>query len=112
MSDLERLQRYLINSLELYRTGGSVFVRDNQTLILTDKDRFANNHYKLVETKFPTVCIDVVSSSSSHSGFLVLFTFPTPYNFAWERSVLRLGLHFLCFVYTLLWTLKQHDKNT
>jgi len=112
MSDLQKLQKYLNKSLELNRTGGNVFVRDNQTLILTDKDMFANHHYKLVETNFPNICIDVVSSHASRSGFLVLFTFPTPYNFAWERSVLRLCLHFLCFVCTLLWTLKQHNKNT
>jgi len=112
MSNLGKLQKYLNKSLELHRTGGNVFVRDDQTLILTDKDTFANSHYKLVESKFPNVCIDIVSSTASHSGFFVLFTFPTPYNFAWERSILRLGLHILCFVCTLLWTLKLHAKDT
>ena len=112
MSDIHKLQKYLHDSLQLSRTGGDVFVRDDHTLILTDKDMFANHHYKLVETNFPNVCINIVSSNASRSGFIVLFTCPTPYNFAWERSVLRLGLHVLCFVCTLLWTLKQHDKNT
>lgn len=112
MSNLYKLQKYLIKNLELHRTGGSVFVRDDQTLILTDKDMFANNDYKCIESKFPNVCIDVVSSTNSHSGFLIIFTLPKPYNFAWERSILRLGMHFLCFVCSLLWTFKQHAKDT
>jgi len=111
MSHLTRLQTFLIKRLDIQRTGGSVFIRDDQTLILTDKDLFSNDHHKLIESKFPNLCIDVVSSTGSRSGFFVLFTYPPPYNRMWQRSVLRLGMHCACFVYTLLWSLRLYATD-
>jgi hypothetical protein len=108
MSHLKKLQSFLTKTLEIQRTGGSVFVRDDQTLIMTDKYSFSNTHFKLLESKFPHICIDVVSSTSSRSGFLVLFTCPQPYNSVWQRSVLRLAMHLACFATTLFWTLGHH----
>lgn len=104
MAHLTKLQSFLSKRLDMQRTGGSVFIRDEQTLILTDKDLFSNEHYKLIESKFPHLSIDVMSSTGSRSGFFVLFTYPPPYNRVWQRSVLRLGMHLACFVYALLWT--------
>ena len=111
MSQLTKLQTFLIKKLDMQRTGGSVFIRDDHTLIVTDKDFFSNEHYKHIESNFPNLSIDVVSSSGSRSGFLVLFTYPPPYNRMWQRSALRLTLHFACFVYTLLWTVGLHATN-
>jgi hypothetical protein len=104
MSRLKILESFLIKKLEIHRTGGSVFIRDDETLIVTDKYAFSNAHFKLVEAKFPHISIDVVSSTGSRSGFFVLFSCPRPYNRAWQRSLLRLTMHFACFAGTLALT--------
>ena len=111
MSHLAKVEKFLIKKLDIQRTGGSVFIRDEYTLILADKDFFSNDNYKHIESKFPNLCIDIVSSSGSRSGFFVLFTYPAPYNRMWQRSALRLILHFACFAYTLLWTMRLRATN-
>jgi hypothetical protein len=104
VSHLTQLQTFLNKKLDMHRTGGSIFVRDDHTLILTDKDLFSGYDYKLIESKFPNLGIDIVASTGSRSGFLVLFTVPHPYNRIWQRSALRLFLHCACFVCALIWT--------
>lgn len=104
MSSLGALPRFLNRNLDLQRTGGSIFFRDDKTLILTDKYTFTTDHIKLIEAHFPHVSMDIISSEGSRSGFLVLFTCQSPYDRAWHRCILRLSLHFACFLCILLWT--------
>ena len=105
MSALLSLERFLTCKLELQRQGGHVFIRDDNTLILSDRLVFTNDHYKLVSSKFPHVHIDVVGSSGSKSGFFVLFSCPSQYNSAWQRSFVLLGMHATIFVATVACTL-------
>jgi hypothetical protein len=112
MSRLRELESFLIKKLEIHRTGGSVFIRDDETLIVTDKYAFSNTHFKLVEARFPHISIDVVSSTGSRSGFFVLFSCPRPYNRAWQRSGLRLIMHLACFAATLAWTCSWGQNAT
>ncbi len=106
MSSLLSVQKFLTHCLELHRQGGSVFVRDAHTVILTDRYVFSHAHYELLVSQFPHIRIDVVSSVASKSGFLVLFTCPTPYNNVWQRSVLILCMHLVFFIATCLCTLR------
>jgi hypothetical protein len=98
------LLRLLTKKLDLQRTGGSLFVRDDETLILTDKFLLSTHHMKLIETNFPHVTIDIVSSTGSRSGFLVVFSCRQPYDHAWQRSLLRLAMHLALFICILAWT--------
>jgi hypothetical protein len=98
------LQRLLTKKLDLHHTGGSLFVRDDETLILTDKFLLSAHHMKLIETNFPHVTIDIVSSTGSHSWFLVVFSCRQPYDHAWQRSLLQLAMHLALFICILAWT--------
>lgn len=99
-----QLLSFVNKHLELERTGGSVFVRDDNTVIITDKFCLKNVHIKLLERTFPHICVDVVSSASSRSGFLVILSGAHAYNRVWERSFLRLALHSAFFASTVFWT--------
>ena len=106
MGSLKDLQCFL-RKLDLQRHGASVFVRDDHTLILSDKLHFSNYHFKLIASKFPHVHIDVMSSSGSKSGFLILFCSQAPWNSMWQRSFILLGMHFVIFSATLACTLAR-----
>lgn len=110
MSALAPLQRFLTHSLELDRHGASVFVRDDNTLIVTDNYVFRSAHYKLLTSKFPHISIDIISSPASKSGFFVLFSCPSPYNSEWQRSLLLLGMHAMVFFATFMSTLGRAER--
>lgn len=110
MSALAPLQKFLTRTLEFHRHGASVFVRDDNTLILSDNYVFRNAHYKLITSKFPHISIDIVSSPGSKSGFFVLFSCPSPYNSAWQRSLLLLGMHAMVLFATFMSTLGRAER--
>jgi len=95
--ETDRLRRFLQSRLNLQRTGGVLFVRDVETLILADTADFSSTHAKLVETAFPHVRFSVVPCDSSASGFIVVFNAAQD-NRTWRRSTTRLILHLLCFI--------------
>lgn len=92
-----KLRRFLYSRLDMQRTGGVLFARDNHTLILADTAAFTSSHAALVETAFPHVRFSVVSCDSSASGFIVVFSAAED-NRTWRRSATRLLLHILCFI--------------
>jgi len=92
-----QLRQFLHRRLNLQRTGGVLFARDEHTLILADTAAFTSSHAALVETAFPHVRFSVVACDSSASGFIVVFSAAQD-NGTWRRSATRLLLHLLCFV--------------
>lgn len=101
-----KLLRFLTKNLELKRNGGVLFVRDESTLILSDVYTVSNESLKTIETNFPQVTITVMSSESSRSGFLVIIGCGQEKDNAWQRSVLRLWMHFAFFLGTWLWAFR------
>jgi hypothetical protein len=99
---VQQVKRILSNILDLDRSGGNVFVRDDDTVIIADKFTLHARHIKLIQSRFPHICIDIVSASSSRSGFMVLLTQIKPYNRMWQRCVLRLVMHFVIFAGSVL----------
>ncbi len=75
MSHLTKLQTYLTKAQNdgyaahrwqcFVRDNNTLILADNNTLILADKYLFSNDSYKIIESKFPNVRIDVVSSAGS-----------------------------------------------
>lgn len=106
MATLSVLKRFLQTNLDLDRTGGHVFARDDQTLILTDKQLIDSTQFRLIESTFPHVSVTVISSESSLSGFLVVFSCAIECGRARQRSYLRLALHLLCLVCAVYWTVR------
>ena len=100
MSTLSQLKRFLNRRLDLQRNGGVLFDRDNQTLLMTDVHVFTQAHAKLLESSFPQVRFAVMSCETSARGFIVVFSSCTGQDRAWQRSVVRLLLHILCFFAT------------
>ena len=66
------IQKYLSRRLELERHGGTIFARDEHTLILADSGKFTSSHAALLQTVFPHVTFSVVPCDSSASGFIVI----------------------------------------
>jgi hypothetical protein len=89
------------------RSGGSVFIRDDDTVMVVDKHFLRSTDIKLLQARFPHISIDIVSCTSSRSGFMVLLSSVKPYNRTWQRSVLRLVMHCAIFASTVLWTLRS-----
>jgi hypothetical protein len=105
-ASIKELKSFLMKILDLERSGGTVFIRDNDTVIVVDKLTVTNTHIKLLQARFPHVSIDIISSTSSRSGFMLLASSAKPYNRIWERSLLRLVMHCAFFASTVLWTYK------
>ena len=106
-TSIKQLKSFLMKILDLDRSGGTVFIRDNDTVIVVDKLTLTNNHIKHLQARFPHVSIDIMSSTSSRSGFILLVSSAKPYNRTWERSVLRLVMHCAFFASTVLWTFQS-----
>lgn len=104
MSSLLQLQKFLQDNLDLKRTGANAFFRDEHTLILSDKYDFRADHLRLIEVQFPHICIDIISSDASRSGFLVIFSGRSTYDRTSHRSYLKLFFHMSIFTFVLLWT--------
>ena len=105
------LMRFLSKNLDLKRTGGTLFVRDSSTLILSDMYNLSHENLKNLESRFPQVTISIVSSSSSRSGFLVVIDCGQEKDNAWQRSMLRLWMHFSLFLSTWLWAFQVQKSS-
>ena len=97
MDTMKQLKRFLHGRLDVDRTGGVLFMRDDTTLILADKSTFTSTQAKLLEAVFPHVRFSVVSCETSASGFIVIFGCDVNSDRGWQRSAVRLMLHVLCF---------------
>lgn len=106
-----KLLRFLTKNLDLKRTGGVLFVRDESTLILSDMYTVSNECLKNIEAHFPQATITVMSSEGSRSGFLVIIGCGQDKDNAWQRSMLRLWMHFSLFLSTCLWAF-QLNRST
>jgi len=93
MAALGKLRTFLTRRLDLERTGGVLFARDDRTLILADTGAFTSSHAALLQTVFPHISFSVLSSESSASGFIVVFGCDRDCDRAWQRSAMRLLLH-------------------
>jgi hypothetical protein len=100
MSTLSQLRLFLNGRLDLQRTGGVLFQRDDTTLLMTDVSVFTQSHVKLLESSFPHVSFSVLACETSTSGFIVVFSSCTEHDRAWHRCVVRLLLHIVCFLGT------------
>lgn len=103
MAALLKLRKFLGRRLDLERTGGVLFTRDDHTLILADTPCFTSSHAVLLQTVFPHVTFSVVSSEGSASGFIVVFACHGEGDRAWQRSGVRLLLHVACLL-VCAWT--------
>lgn len=103
MAALAKLRQFLSRRLDLERTGGVFFTRDDHTLILADTGTFTSSHAALLQTVFPHVSFSVVSSESSASGFIIIFGCDREGDRAWQRSAMRLLLHVGCLL-VCVWT--------
>jgi hypothetical protein len=91
------VRRFLLRRLDLQRTGGVLFTRDDSTLILADVSVFSSAHAQLLEAAFPHVSFAVVACETSASGFIVVFSCAADDGVC-RRSALRLILHLFFFV--------------
>jgi hypothetical protein len=109
-----KLIKFLNRLFDLKRSGAAIFQRDQNTVIVTDLYSLSIEHLKTIEANFPHVSITVVSSESSRSGLLVIFSCGGfEQDHAWRRSVLRLCLHIsLFFVILYLSILKKWVANS
>jgi len=98
MAALLKLRKFLNRRLDLDRTGGTLFMRDDHTLILADTAGFTSSHAALLQTVFPHVTFSVLSSEGSGSGFIVVFACRGQGDRAWQRSGVRLLLHVACLL--------------
>lgn len=98
MAAMAKLRSFLTRRLDLERTGGVLFARDDRTLILADTGTFTSSHAALLQTVFPHISFSVVSSESSASGFIIVFGCGKEGDRAWQRSVMRLLLHVACLL--------------
>ena len=98
-----QLERFLTRQLDLKRSGAMVFIRDDSTVILTDMHTMSGEHLKNIEAHFPQVSISIMSSEGSRSGFLVILGCGVEQDHVWRRSLLRLSMHFACFLGVWLW---------
>jgi hypothetical protein len=105
MPALNSLRAYLRNKMDMDRKGGVLFQRDDSTLILADMSVMSSAQLKLIESTFPHVSYTVMSCETSLSGFIVVFTCEIECDRQWQRSLLRLLLHALCFACTMHGTL-------
>lgn len=103
MAALQKLRNFLSRRLDLERTGGVLFTRDDHTLILADTANFSSSHAALLQTVFPHVSFSVLSSEGSASGFIVVFACDRQGDRAWQRSGMRLLLHVACLL-ACVWT--------
>ena len=102
MATLNALRLYLRQKLDLERTGGVVFARDSTTLILADRSVLSNQQFKLIDATFPQVSYSIISCETSLSGFIIVFACGIECDRQWQRSVLRLLMHCVCFFYVSL----------
>jgi hypothetical protein len=98
MAAVAKLRSFLTRRLDLERTGGVLFARDDRTLILADTGTFTSSHAALLQTVFPHISFSVVSSESSASGFIIVFGCDKEGDRAWQRSAMRLLLHVACLL--------------
>jgi len=98
MTTLSALSKYLKKTLDLQRTGGVLFTRDSQTLIMADKSTLSSQEIKLIQETFPHVSFAIISCEGSLSGFLVVFSCSIDGDTRWQRSLHLLLMHALCFV--------------
>lgn len=93
-----KLMKFLNRLFDLKRSGAVIFERDRNTVIVTDLYSISDEHLKTIEANFPQVSVAVVSSESSRSGLLVIFSCGgVEQDHAWRRSVLRLYMHISLF---------------
>ncbi len=88
---------YLRNKMDMDRKGRVLFARDDSTLILADTSVLSSAQQKLIESTFPHISYTVMACETSLSGFIVVFTCEIECDRQWQRSLLSLLLHTLCF---------------
>jgi len=63
-------------TLDIPNTGGKVFCRDVNTVLLIDCEFLSDKNMLSLQKALPYLKIDVVSCEQSVSGFMVVFTRP------------------------------------
>lgn len=90
--------------MDMDRKGGVIFTRDDSTLIMADVSVLSSGHMKMLESAFPHVSFVVVSCETSVSGYIVVFTCEIEKDRKWQRSLICLLMHILCFLSVALFT--------
>ena len=66
----------IAHTLDIPNTGGKVFCRDINTVLLIDCEFLSDKHMLSLQKALPYLKMDVVSCEQSVSGFMVVFTRP------------------------------------
>jgi hypothetical protein len=92
--DLSRVAAGLRSLLDLDRRGGRLFLRDTNTIILVDCNRFSSEQIDCVQTVYPQLEATVLQSDASLTGFIILFHMAST---AFKKTAALLALHVVVF---------------
>ena len=80
-------------------------------MILAEKAQFGGPQIKMIEIKFLHVTVTLILSETSLSGFVILFSCVIESGRAWQRSFLRVLLHFRCIIYVVWSTILADERQ-
>lgn len=98
--------------LDVDRIGGKLICRDDDTIILSDCSRLLHEHIEIILTQHPFVDVQYVSSSTSESGYIVLFTCCMQIPLLQRAVFFEMIFSFLIFVLVCLWSTVRHLEST
>ena len=70
--------------LDVDRIGGKIIARDDDTIILSDCSRLMHEHIEIILKHHPFLQVQYVSSQTSDSGYIVVFSCCT--QIAWYQK--------------------------
>ena len=73
MVSAETLKPLIQSTFNLETTGGNVIIRDPNTLIMTDCSDVLHGQIDYIVQKYPQITVEFISTSSSKTGFIVIF---------------------------------------
>ena len=74
MASAEIVKKFIQEIMNCERSGSSILIRDENTVILTDCEDLVHDQIDAIIQKYPSICIEYASTQSSKSGFVVIFS--------------------------------------
>ena len=74
MASAESVKKFIQEIMSCERSGSSILIRDENTVILTDCEDLVHDQIDAIIQKYPSISIEYASTQSSKSGFVVIFS--------------------------------------
>jgi hypothetical protein len=106
--DSKRVANICDETFMMYKYGGSLIRRDDESFLLTDVACVTCSQIQYMQTCLPHLKVQVLSSEASTSGFVLMMSVSTQHTDAIARSCVHVGMQLIFFLLFFIFICHKH----